>query len=276
MPSEIFPIVLNQNNYVDANTFTYQFPRGSVYLNNASVSLSQINIFYSWGNIESQYNNNKFKLIFPDNTGPGFTEYDVTIPYGNYNVEDLNQYLQHWSIQNNKYIVNNTTGQNVYYIELIANPQRYVIQFISHDLPTSLPAGYSNPAGMVFPANVLKPTLVTINNNFGDLIGFEKNSAYFTSESTKTPEMSPVSSVLVTCSLINNRFSNPNNVLYSFVSGSTEYGRMISVQNQDMVYSNIPEGHYKEVTIKFLSDKLVPLYIKDKSLIIYLIVKIEN
>jgi hypothetical protein len=276
MPTEIFPIVLNQNNYVDANTFTYQFPRGSVYLNNASVSLSQINIFYSWGNIEAQYNNNKFKLIFPDNTGPGFTEYDVTIPYGNYSVEDLNQFLQHWSIQNNKYIVNNASGQNMYFIELIINPQRYTIQFIAHDIPTSLPAGYSNPAGMTFPASVLKPTLVTLNNNFADLIGFEKNSAYFTSESTKTPEMSPVSSVLVTCSLINNRFSNPNNVLYSFVSGSTEFGRMLSVQNQDMVFSNIPDGHYKEVTIKFLSDKLVPLYIKDKSLIIYLIVKIDS
>lgn len=275
MPEEIFPIVLNSNNYVNDNTYTYRFPRGSIYLKNSSVSLSQINLYYSWQNIDAQYNNNVFKIIFPDNTPETFTTYTVTIPYGNYTIEDLNKYLQHWSIQNGKYILNATTGQNVYYLELISNPQTYSIEFVAHDIPTALPAGYLNPGGMTFPAVISKPSLVVLNsNNFGTLIGFEPG-VYFTSSSTKTPEMNPVSSVLVTCSLINNRFTSPSDILYSFVSGSAQYGSMLSINNQDMVFTNIPEGHYKEVTIKFLSDKLIPLNIRDKSGIIYLIVKIS-
>lgn len=275
MSEEIFPIVLNQNNYVNENTFTYKFPRGSVHFKNASVSLSQINIYYSWGNIEEQYNNNKFDIIFPDATPATFTRYNVEVPYGNYTVEDLNQYLQHWSIQNNKYIVNASTGQNLYYMEFISNPQTYKIEFIAHDI-NGLPPGYLNPGGMTFPAVVSKPTLVILpNNNFGELIGFAPG-AYFTSSSTKTPEMNPVSSVLVTCSLINNRFTSPNNVLYSFVSGSAQYGSMLAIQNQDMVFTNIPEGQYSECEIRFFSDKLKNINIRDKSLVIYLIVKIQK
>jgi hypothetical protein len=275
MPEEIFPIVLNSSNYVNDNTYTYKFPRGSVFLKNSSVSLSQVNLYYSWPNIDAQYNNSTFKLVWPDSSIPGFTEYDISVPYGNYTISDLNNFLQHWSIQNGKYLINNATGQYVYYLELLTNPQKYTVQFVSHPLPTSLPAGYSNPAGMTFPIASIGPTLVTLNNNFGDLIGFEKSSAYFTSESTKTPELNPVSSVLVTCSLINNRFTSPNNIIYSFVSGSATYGSMLSIANQDMVFTNISEGHYKEVSISFLSDKLSPLSIRDKSLIIYLIVKIN-
>ena len=276
MPAEIHPIILNQNNNVDDNTYTYTFSKGASHLKGASIALSECNIFYSWQNITARFNNNSFSIIFPDNSVPTFSLYDITIPDGNYTVEDLNQFLQQWQIDNKKYLVNNTSLKNYYFIELVTRPHTYQIQLIMYDIPTALPVGYSNPAGMVFPAVVSKASLVLKNNKFGDLIAFESNSVYFSALSTKTPQMSPISSILMSCNLVNSGFSNPSNILYSFVSGSTEYGRMISVQNQSIEFLKIPDGVYRELTIKFMDDKFRPLIIKDHSLIIYLLIKIET
>lgn len=281
MPS-LFPIILNSTNAVagDPSSYVYKFPRGSINLKNASVALSQINLFYSWGNInKSQYNNADFQIIFPDGTPATFTEYNITIPDGNYTIEDLNKYLQAFFITNKKYLINTTTGQYRYYMELISNPQTYSIQLITYDIPTSMPTGYSHPTGGFFSFPIApnqQPSLVIpSNNNFGKLIGFS-SGPWFSHISDFTPQMSPVSSVLVTCSLINNKFTNPNDVIFSFVSGTTEYGHMLAVQSQDLVYANIDDGLYTHVTIKFLDNNFQRLYIKDTNLIIYLIVKIED
>lgn len=281
MPS-LFPIILNSTNAVsgDASTFVYKFPRGSINLKKASVALSQINLFYSWPNInKSAYNNADFQIIFPDGTPATFTEYNVTIPDGNYTIEDLNKFLQAFFVTNKLYLINTTTGQYRYFMELISNPATYKIQLIVYPIPTSMPVGYGHPTGGFFSFPVAagqEPSLVVLsNNNFGKLIGFD-NGPWFDHTSDFTPQMSPVSSVLVTCSLINNKFTNPNDVIFSFVSGATEYGRMLSVQSQDLVYANIDDGLYTHVTIKFIDNNFQRLNIIDTNLIIYLIVKIED
>jgi hypothetical protein len=278
--SSIFPIILNSANAVpgDTSKYVYKFPRGSINLKNASVAVGQINMFYSWGNInKALYNNADFQIIYPDGSPLSFTEYNVTIPDGNYTIEDINKYLQSVFITNKKYLVNNTTGSYKYFMELLANPQTYSIQLIAYEIPTSLPTGYSTPpGGFSFPAQPnQKPALVIAsNNNFGTLLGFSAG-AFFDHISDITPQMSPVSSVLVTCSLINNKFTNPNNIIFSFVSGSAEYGRMLSIQNQNLVFSNIDDGVYTEVTINFIDNNFKRLIIKDTNLVIYLIVKID-
>ena len=282
MPS-IFPIILNSTNVVsddDNSSYIYKFPRGSITLKNASIAVSQITLFYSWPNIDgAAYNNNKFQIEFPDDSAAGKTVYDVTIPDGNYTVEQINSYLQSFFIQNSKYLINSTTGQHLYYFELLTNPTTYKIQLVTYQIPTALPTGYSEgggPGSFHFPTVSSYCKMIISNNNFGSLLGFVPGTYSGDVVSTKTPQMSPVSSVLVTCSLINNKFTNPNNIIYSFVSGSVEYGRMLSVTNQDIQYSNIADGFYNEVRINFIDNNFNPLNIKDTNLIIYLIVKIDD
>lgn len=280
MPTEIYPIVLNSNN-VDPNDnsrYIYRFPRGSTRLRSASVAISQINLFYSWANINaSLYNNHQFQLIVPDGSTLGFTEYTITVPDGNYSIEDLNKFLQNWFISQKMYFTNNSTGQLLFYYEIVANKNLYKVQLIASKLPTSCPAGYTDH-GFSYPTIAdQQMTMVFLpHNNFNDLLGFDKGQGYFDAVSTKTPQMSPVSSVLVTCSLINNRFSNPNNILFSFVSGSTEFGRMLSIQNQDIQWTNIEDGIYTEVIITFISQDFKRLIIQDNNLIIYLLLKIDE
>ena len=279
----IFPIILNQSNAVsgDSSTYIYKFPRGSIKLKSASVALSQLNLFYSWANISKAfYNNSEFSIIFPDGSPSEFAQYDIVIPDGNYTIEDINRYIQSVFITNKKYLINNATGDYRYFMEILANPTTYSIQLITYDIPNSLPSGYSEPPGGFtggFPATgTLQPSLIISSiNKFGDLIGFLPGF-HFSSVSQKTPQMSPVSSVLVTCSLVNNKFTNPNNIIFSFVSGSTEYGRMMSIQNQDIQYSRIDDGLYTEVAISFIDNNFRRLNIKDTNLVIYLIVKIDE
>lgn len=279
MSSSIFPIILNSS-HVDPNdlsTYTYKFPRGSAIFKNASVAISQINIFYSWRNIDkSAYNNNQFKLIFPNATSL-IQEYDVIIPDGNYDVAALNSFLQHWSIQNGCYLRNDVTQQNRYYIELVTHPETYKIQLISYEIPTSIPPGYSNPGNMTFPIQAgLTPVMKILStNNFGQLLGFNPGE-YGSHMSDVVPQMSPVSSVLVGCSLVHNKFTNPDNILLSFVSGKNEYGSMIQVQNQDIQYSKIEDGTYTQLQIKFYTNEFKRLNILDPNLIVYLIIKIDN
>ena len=269
----MYPIVLNSTHAIDKNTYEYKFPRGTVKFFNSEVALAQVNLYYSWPNITAINNNQTFKFIWPDGSGPQFTEYTVTVPEGNYTIEDLDAYLQYFCIQNGLYLVN-SSGLNVYYVQFLANPQTYKIDFISRPIPTALPAGYSNPGSMTFPNTSHPPTLLILENDFGKLIGFEPGG-YFTASSTFTPQVSPVSSILVTCSLINNPLSNPSNIFYSFTTAGVKYGSMINVVNQDVgaSYSPITDGLYQSVVIKFITQDFKPLNILDQNLIIYLVIR---
>ena len=285
MPS-IFPIILNSSNVVpdDNSSYIYKFPRGSINLKNSSLAISQINLFYSWPNIDGlAYNNNTFQIQFPDDSPSTATIYDVVIPDGNYTVEQLNSYLQSFFIKNNKYLINSTTGQHVYYMEFLTNPQTYSIQIVTYEIPSSLAEvpGFvegGGPGTFHFPGlDSQYAKLIITDNEFGTLLGFEPGT-YFGDDniSSKTPQISPVSSILVQCSMVSNIFTNPDNIIYSFVSGSVEYGRMLSVTNQDIQYSNVNNGFYNEVKINFIDNNFKRLNIKDNNLIIYLIVKIND
>ena len=58
-------IVLNQNNLVpdgQNNKLVYKFPNSVLFKNN-SIAVSSVSMYYSWFNISSIYNNNKFTTI---------------------------------------------------------------------------------------------------------------------------------------------------------------------------------------------------------------------
>jgi len=85
-----------------------------------------------------------------------------------------------------------------------------------------------------------------------------------------------ISSILVRCNLINNVFSNPNDVIYSLVSHGVEYGGLISSVAPNIIFSRIPDGYYESVVIKFVDNQFRRLDILDTNLVIYLIIKIDE
>lgn len=279
-------IILNSNNVVDNgfnDTYKYNFPVGAVSFKNDAIAVASVNMYYSFFNItsattNSQYNNNTFQYIWYTSTGS--TTHTVVIPDGYYSVSALNAYLQSVMVENGHFLVDGD-GNYVYYLEFLENATYYAIQLNSFAFPTSLPAGFSNPNSLTFPAQASTPQLVILSSsNFKDLIGFSvgtypstRQSSNFTQLSTTTPQMSPVSSVIMTCSLLNNRYAIPSTLLYSFTPAGTTFGDIIAVQPPEMSFVDIQDGSYTDLTIEFRDQSFNRIAIRDPNLVILLVIK---
>ena len=73
-----------------SNKFIYQFTDklNLKNLNNKKIGLVNLNIYYTWKNIKSVYNNNKFKTSSPASND----EFDL--PDGSYSITDIQDYFE--------------------------------------------------------------------------------------------------------------------------------------------------------------------------------------
>jgi len=245
------------------------------------IALQNIIIPYSWFNINSSlYNNNTFSYTWFN----GVT-YTVTLANSYLSVSDINSALQYAFISNGHYLVN-SSGQNVYYGQLIYNTSQYAVQWNSYPIPSTLPSGWTNPASLTLPSNSSVPSTPILNisstNNFGTIIGFSAGSypsvaqtTNYSVISTLTPVGSPVNTVIMYCNLVRNPFSTPQNLLYSFTP-NTSFGENISISPPQFAYVDIIEGTYSYVEIRFTDQNLNTLQINDNNLSIQLIIDRKN
>lgn len=272
-----FPVILNSSNYVSNNTYKVRLST-TIDLNNFECALGSLNIYYSWYNINSYpLNNNKFTLQVP--TSSGTTTLNLTIPDGAYNITDLNNWLQYTLIQNNLYLVN-SSNTNQYYATFQLSPTSYAVQLITYPVPSSLPASYTNPAGMTFPASPNQHYQFTIlsSNTFKDIIGFTPgtyppsatNSGTYTHNSDYTPNVNPISSVQMRVSCLFNPFSSNNQLLHVFTNKGASIGENIDASPNYESY--VPcQGSTNEVTVSFFDQSGNVLNILDKNLTMKLV-----
>jgi hypothetical protein len=272
-------LILNSTNIIAGSNntqLTYNFPAGSVQFKDDEIAVSSLSIFYSWFNINSSlYNNATYVYKWLG------VSYTVTMPDGNYSVSELNTYLQNVMITNGHYLVN-ASSQNVYYLEWILNPTYYAVQLNSYPIPTALPVGWSNPAGVVFPAVAETPQIQILStNNFKDIVGFNAGTypspvqaTNYSKLSDNAPQVSPVNSVVMECNLINNPYSTPSKLIYSFVVPNTVvFGEVISVQPPEFVFNDIQDGFYNSISITFKDQNLRNMIIQDPQMVLLLTIK---
>jgi hypothetical protein len=160
-------ILLNINNLVSTNQYRYKFSQ-PIDFSQYEIALGSISIYYSWKAITAQRQNNSFKIIWP--TAATIANYSLTLQDGTYSAADINNYLQYWSIQNNLYLINNTTGAYYYFISCAENPSSYALQFTM--LPVKNIAGYTAATGFpTMPATAYTPQLQIDNAAFGAIVG---------------------------------------------------------------------------------------------------------
>lgn len=274
-----FPIVINNTNFVNANTYKIQLS-STIDLNDYAVAVGQAYVYYSWYNINAYpLNNNKFTLTIPKFGGSDTL--NITIPDGAYNISDLNNFLQYTLIQGGYYITNNTTGVNTYYASFAISPTSYAVQFNTTPLPTSLPVGYTS-GGMTFPASANQHYQLTIasTNNFKDIIGFNAgtypasptNAGNQTKSSDYTPNVNPISAVQMRLSCIYNPFSSNSQLLHVFNNRGVSIGNLIDASpNYEQFVPCV--GAHRELTLSFYDQNGYVLNILDKNLTIKLIFK---
>lgn len=288
-------IVLNRSNLVpdgQNNKMIYNFP-GSVEFKDSYVALSQVSMYYSWFNISERYNNNIIQYTWT--VGATTTTYTIDIPDGLYEVARLNEYLQFALIQNGHYLVN-SAGENVYYLEMIVNPSRYAVQLNTFLVPTSLPAGFTEPASWVgYPTQTFNPQFIlplSINSILGFVPNFttnaNTNNAYvppandqYVSKlangtlsyiSTTAPDIQPNSSILVSLSGIDNKYANPTSVIYSIVP-SVAIGALINEKPPQFAWNKLLPGTYNQLRLTILGTNLQPIQINDPAITILLCIK---
>ena len=264
------------------NKYRYNFPVGSVSFNDDQVAVASIQMYYSWFNISSastgsRYNNNSFSYVWYN--GSGSATFNVVIPDGYYSVETLNAFFQSVMIQQGHYLVNGS-GQNVFYLELTENPTYYAIQFNSFPIPTSLPSGWTNPSGLTFPATATTPQIIIPNTNFQNVIGFNAGTYPTPTQSTTysllsqfTPQVSPVSSLVMTCNLVQNRYAIPSTLLYSFTASGVAFGELINEKPPELSFNDITDGSYNSIEVSFLDQNLNDVKLNDTQLVILLVVR---
>lgn len=295
----MFVLVLNSSN-IDTNnsnnnTLIYNFPN-SVVLKDKYIAVSQIVMYYSWFNILSSYQNNT--LSYTWTVGGVSTVYNVIIPDGLYNISDINSYLQ-WTMINNGHYLINGSGDNVYYLELLVNPNRYAIQLNTFKVPTALPVGYTQPANFAgYPTQTFNP-IVTFPANFNNIVGYtagfssngnvnnayipptaSSSNNYVTKDGVGTlsylsntaPNVQPNSSIYVAISNINNPYAQPSSVIYA-ITPTVAIGEQIIETPPNFMWNRMIDGTYNQLRVQFLGIDKSPIPIKDPNMTIMLTIR---
>ena len=259
------------------NTFIYSLPSSAKFTNKSKVGLVSLSVYNSTFNVTASRGNNTVTFVWPSAT-PVTTTF--TIPDGYFSASDLNSWLQSQMYSNNYYVKSNNGTNVIYFYEIVQNSVRYSIQLNSYYIPTSANAttlGYSQPAGATwsYPASNQTPQL-TFGTAFGSLIGMTAQTYPATIQSTNqsqistiTPIISPVNSYILTCNLINSKYSIPSNVFFSLpLNGSL--GQLISYVAPSVVYSDIAPNTYNNIIIQMFDQNFNKLELKDNEIVLTL------
>ena len=284
-----FTLVLNSQNVFGTgnNTYKYNFIQGNFTIPpDSEVMVANVQIPYSFYNITSAYNNNSFQFSFPTGSST-FATSTITIPDGFYTTTSLNYYLQQWMISNGYYLVNGS-GQNVYYFTIQYNSYQYGNQILSYLVPTSLPTGYSLPSGYTtgtifggngFPTVSRVPYITILNNNFGTFLGFPVgtyggSTQNYSGNSLITPVGSTVNSIIVRCSLVDNKVGIPMDILDSFTIGGVNFGANINYAPAVPKWVKLASGSFSNFYITFCDQNLNLLAALDNNILITLLFRL--
>ena len=167
--SEYHVLLLNLTNKIDLRS-------------EKTVALSNLSVYYTWKNITSSYNNNKFKI-----SAPTWSE-EFNLPDGSYSITDIQNYF--------KYILKKH-GENV------DNPSIIIyINKIENRITFKIKSGYY--------LELLTPESMKLLGSTVSKINKDKNSE-------NVPNLEVVEVVLVHCNLVNNDYQQESRILYTFV-----------------------------------------------------------
>ena len=284
---------LVQNGYNDTYQYTFPVP---CHFKDDQIAVQSVAMYYSWFNITSSstgstYNNNTFNFTWPSGNAPLYNNqrgtYTITLPDGYYSVSNINSYVQSIMYSLNMYMTD-VNGSIHYFWELLTNSTYYSIQFNAFIVPTSssnaaaLYPGYTMPTNFPYATTATTPQLgILSTNSFSSVIGFSAGTyptspspSPYTVLSTSTPQVSPVSSLVMTCNLLNNRYAIPSTLLYSFTGGSTSYGSLIQASpTGQLPFVDVQNGSYNSFTIQFLDQNLRTIAIRDPNLVVLLVIR---
>ena len=194
---------------------------------NKNMALASLSIYYTWENVNSTYNNNKFKISAP-------TRNDTfDLPDGSYNIPAIQNYIEY-------IIKKHETIADTAPILIYANK-------ISNRIVFKIKTGYK--------LELLSKETMKLLGSTRDTIDADKNSE-------NVPRSENVEVVLVHCNLVNNSYQQASRVLFTFVPNK-QYGQLISISPNSLIFLKTMNTEFSEIEIWFTVQNNNSLEIED-------------
>ena len=157
------------------------------------MALANLSIYYTWKNIKSEYNNNKFKISAPSWNDP------FDLRDGSYSIADIQDYFE-FIIKKHEALTENPS------IQIYSNKTKNRIVF-------KIKTGYK--------LELLTPETMKLLRSTKKLVDKDKNGEY-------APKLESVEVVLVHCNLVKNDYQHTLKVLFTFVPNK-KFGQLLNI-----------------------------------------------
>ena len=222
------------------NKFVYNLTDKLNFKNsNKNIALANLSIYYTWKNIKSDRNNNKFKI----SASTWNDTFDV--PDGSYSIATLQNYFE--------YIIKKH--------ETIADvsPVLIYVNETNNRIVVKIKSGYK--------LELLSKETMRLLGSSADTIDGDKNSEL-------VPKLESVDLVLVHCNLVNSNYQQASKVLFTSVPNK-KYGQLITVSPYLLIMLKTVNTEFSFIEIWFTDQDNRPLEIED-NVNISLIIGIGN
>ena len=194
-----------------------------------TVALSNLSIYYTWKNIRSSYNNNKFKI-----SAPTWNE-EFEFPDGSYSISDIQDYFE--------YILKKHS-------ESVDNPSiRIYVNKIENRITFKIKSEYY--------FELLTPETMKLLGSAESKITKNKNGE-------NVPHLEVVELVLVHCNLVNNDYQQDSRILYTFVPNKT-FGSLLEISPTNHVFLKTFNSEFQEIKIWFTDQTSTSLQVEDRT-----------
>ena len=182
---------------------------------NKNMALINFSIYYTWKNIKSEYNNNKFKILAPtwDDT---FDLFD-----GSYSISNIWGYFE-FIIKKHKTLTENLP------VQIYPNKIKNRIAFKTK-------TGYK--------LELLTPETIK-------LLGSAKKDVDKDIDGEIVPKLESVEVFLVHCNLVKNDYQHTSKVLFSFVPNK-QFGQLINISPHSLTMMNTVNTEFSFVEVWF-------------------------
>ena len=190
-----------------------------------NMALANLSIYYTWKDMKSKYNNNKFKI-----SAPTWND-DFDLPDGSYSIADIQDYFKFFIKKHETLTENIPTYPNK----------------IENRIVFKIKTGY-------------KLELLTLETM--KLLGNTKRDVDSDKNSENVPKLESVKVVLVHCNLVKNDYQHTSKVLFSFILNK-QFGQLINISLHSLTMMNTDNTEFSFVEVWFTDQTSKALEIED-------------
>ena len=180
------------------------------------MALTNLSIYYTWKNIKSEYNNNKFKISVP-------TWNDTfDLPHSSYTIADIQDYFE--------FIIKK-------HATLTKNPPIEIYPYkIKNGIVFKIKTGYK--------LELLTPETMRL------LASTKKKDVYKDKDGENIWKSEYIEVVLVHCNLVKNDYEHTSKVLFTFIPNK-QFGQLINISPHSLKMMNTVNTGFSSVEVWF-------------------------